>query len=235
MKRSFLPYAITSTLAVAVAAASMALALQPDKPKPTPTVPAKPSVPAKPLQPPKTPDKPAAPSPEDMKKMLEEMTKLTPEHERLKGFVGTWTAEVKNWMNPMATEPSLSKGEMVNTLIHGGKFVHHEYKGEVEGMQFTGSGDWGYDKDLKRYEGTWMDNFDNMIMYSTGTYDAATSTYTSTAEFEMANPVDGQVAKVKQRETVKIEGPDKHVMLMYHQMPGAPETKVMEITYTRKK
>ncbi len=203
-----------------------------DGKKPGAVQPPKP-VPAKPVE--KTPPPPkkedaAQPGQDEMKQMME-FGAPTKQHEAFKAFEGTWAANVKMWEpgNPDATE---SKGTMTNTLIHGGRYVHHEFKGDFMGMAFTGSGDFGYDKATGKYVGTWMDSFGTAIMVLSGTYDEATKTYTSTGEFSMPGP-DGKMMKVTQRETVKIDGPDKHTMLMYHSAAGMPEMKVMEITYTR--
>lgn len=119
---------------------------------------------------------------------------------------------------------------MVNTLIHDGRFVHHEFKGEFMGMAFTGSGTMGYNNATQKYEGTWCDNMSTGIMFSTGTYDEKTKTYTTTGEFDMPG-----MGKVKQRDVVTIIDNNKHTMVMYHQMGAEKEMKVMELTYTRVK
>lgn len=196
----------------------------------------KPAQPAKPA-----PAKPAAPAPkgndaaqpgaDEMMKQMMEFGAPTKAHEAFKAMEGTWKAHVKMW-EPGVAEASESDGTMTNTLIHGGRYVHHEFKGDFMGMAFSGSGDFGFNKATGKYEGTWMDSFGTGIMVLTGSYDEATKTYTCTGEFDMPGP-DGKMMKVKQRETVTIDGPDKHTMLMYHSATGMPEMKVMEITYTR--
>lgn len=197
-------------------------AAQPPKPTPAKPVEKAPPAPRK--------DDAAQPGQDEMKQMME-FGAPTKQHEAFKTMEGTWSAAVKMW-EPGAEKPSESNGTMTNTLIHGGRFVHHEFKGEFMGMAFSGSGDFGYNKATGKYEGTWLDSFGTAIMVLTGTYDEASKTYTSHCDFDMPGP-DGKMMKIHQRETVKIDGPDKHTMTMFHSAAGMPEMKVIEIVYTR--
>ena len=61
-----------------------------------------------------------------------------------------------------------------------------------------------------------------------GTYDAAKKTITMLGEDESFGP------KMKVRDTIRIVSADEQVMEMFRTPPGAPEMKVMEITYKRK-
>lgn len=218
------------TVLALIAVMGLALpAFAQDAKKPVPKV----TAPLKPVEkaPPAKGDNAGQPNSDEMMKVFQAMAAPVKQHEAFKEMVGTWQADVKHWMAP-GTEPGTSTGTMTNTLIHGGRYVHHEFKGEFMGGVFTGSGDFGYNKATEKYEGTWMDSFGTAIMFMSGTYDEKTKTYTSTCEMDMPGP-DGKLAKLKQREVVKIEGPDKHVMEMYQSSGGQPEVKVMEITYTR--
>lgn len=210
------------TVAVISLVAGTAMA-QPEKKAPAGAAPTA-------AQPPKG-DKPAAGGHDEMAQWAE-MAKPVEQHAKMKEMAGTWDAEVKTWMDP-TQDPMVSKGTMVNTLTHGDRFLHHDFKGEFMGQVFTGSGDWGYNKITGKFEGTWMDSMGTAIMFSTGSYDEKTKTYTSTATFDMPGP-DGKPMKVTQKETVEVLSADKHVMKMYHSAAGMPqEMKVLEITYTR--
>src|SRR5262249_44018424 len=116
--------------------------------------------------------------------------------------------------------------------IHGGRYVHREYSGSMAGETFTGSGDFGYNKLTSKYEATWVDSMGTAITYATGTYDAATKTYTMSSEMDMPGP-DGKPMKMKEKEVLKVEGPDKNTMEMYMVGPDGKDQKVMEIVYTR--
>lgn len=222
---------------VAVMGLALPVFAQPDAKKPAqpakPAAPARPAAPATPAEkaPPAKPADAAQPGNDDMMKQMMEFGAPTKAHQGFKVMEGTWSATLKMWEAPN-TEPTEAKGTMTNTLIHGGRYLHHEYKGDFMGMEFSGSGDFGFNKATGKYEGTWLDSFGTGIMVLSGSYDEATKTYTSTGEFDMPGP-DGKMMKVKQRETVRIDGPDKHSMVMYHTAAGTPEMKIMEISYSR--
>lgn len=177
---------------------------------------------------------PAGQPPADpMMEMMMEMAKPGPEHKAMAKMAGTWEAAVKMF-EPGTDKAEESKGVMTNTLIHGGRYIHMDYKGEMWGDAFTGSGLWGYDNATKKYVSTWVDNWSTGIMVMTGTYDPATKTYTSEGDMAMPGP-DGQVMQMKHRQTVKIISDDKHIMEMSGPGPDGKDMKFMEITYTRKK
>ena len=60
------------------------------------------------------------------------------EHGKFEPFVGTFRAQVKLWMGP--GDPMVSTGTMHNTMILGGRFLGHDYKGDPgEGPSPAGS------------------------------------------------------------------------------------------------
>lgn len=166
---------------------------------------------------------------EEMMSAWKEANRTGPQHEQLKMLEGTWSATVKHWM-PGSDTPQESKGTMVNTLVHDGRFLQHDFKGEFNGEKFTGSGHFGFDNGSGKFQCTWVDNMSTGIMFSTGTWDEQNREWTLTSE--MFCPM--MKCTVKQREVIKVLSRDKHVMTMYMAMPDHPETKGMEITYTRK-
>ncbi|MBC7772890.1 MAG: DUF1579 domain-containing protein [Pyrinomonadaceae bacterium] len=181
-----------------------------------------------------TPSQPAGdakkmPSKEELDAAWMKAMELNEHHERFKVMEGNWDCAMKFW-EPGSTEPQTGAGSMTNTLIHGGRYIQHEFKGEFMGMAFTGSGVFGYNNVTQKYEGTWCDNMSTAVMFSTGTYDEATKTYTINGEFEMTG-----MGKIKQRDVTTVTDNNKHTMVMYHQMGTEPEVKVMELTYTRAK
>ncbi len=186
-----------------------------------PTKDAKPAAPAAPAG--------APPDAAAMEAAWMKLMETNEHHERLKAMEGNWDAAMKHWMDPSAP-PMEATGTMHNTLIHGGRFVQHEFKGDFMGQPFTGSGTFGYNNGSQQYEGTWVDNMSTGTMFLTGTYDDKTKTYTCTADMNMGK----EMGTVKMRETVTIIDNDHHTLTMYQTMPGMPqEAKVMEIAYTR--
>jgi len=179
---------------------------------------------------PKGGEHPKAPDQPEMDEMMQQWMALAntnEHHARFEVMAGTWDATIT--MFEPGKEPNVSKGKMINTLVHGGRYLSHDYKGEFMGMPFTGSGYFGYNNATKQYQGVWIDSMSTSFMLNTGTYDEATKTYTT------AGTMDGPGGmKIDQREVIKIISNDEHVMEMYHTMPGTPEMKAMEIKYTRK-
>jgi hypothetical protein len=88
----------------------------------------------------------------------------------------------------------------------------------------------GYDNFKKKYSSIWIDSMSTGIMHMTGTYDAATKTWTAVGED--IDPSSGKTMKA--RDTLKIVSDSEQVMEMYRQPAGGKEFKMIEIQYTRK-
>ena len=178
----------------------------------------------------------AQPSAEEMQKMME-LGKPGENHKLLAGMAGNWTYTVKMWMDPKG-KPQESKGTATRKAImdgrffiaeHSGKFQMPGADGKMKDMNFKGMAIEGYDNVKKKFVVAWIDNMGTMILNSEGTYDAATKTFTYTADCEMMPGM-----RVKIRETIKVVDKDHHTFEWYEDR-GAGEAKTMEINYTRKK
>ena len=141
--------------------------------------------------------------------------------------VGDWKLEVKMWMDPSA-EPMVSESTAHREMIMGGRYLVEEVSGTVMGMPFTGHGMAGYDNVTGKYWNTWVDNMSTGVMISTGSYDAASKTFTYTGE--SSDPMMGKV--VKNKTVIQLVNDDKQVMTMY-MVQGDQEIRSMEITWTR--
>ena len=150
-----------------------------------------------------------------------------PEHEVLKGDVGTWDATVESFM--MGPTPMTSKGTETN-LILGGLWLVTEFKADMMGMPFQGHGVTGYDPGNKKYVGTWVDTMSLGLRLSESTWDAATKTMTGSTE---GPDTSGQIQKMK--AVVIYKDPDTRVFTMSGAGPDGKDVKVMTITYKRKK
>ncbi len=157
---------------------------------------------------------------------MAEMSKPASEHANLAPLVGTWDSVVKMWMGP--GEPMVSGGVMVNELTLGNKWLRHEFDGD---NGFTGSGFMGFNKTIGKYEGFWIDTMSTFMQTEVGDYDEATKTFNMTSE--MLCPMSKE--PMAKRTVLRIDSLDQHVMEMYFKAEGQPESKAMEITYTRKK
>ncbi len=151
------------------------------------------------------------------------------EHKRMEPLIGTWNAKVSMYMDPAA--PAMeSTGTMVNEWIYGGRYLHHHYSGQMEGMSFEGSGLMGYDVAAGKYIGSWIDSMSTTMSVSSGhaSKDGKTFTFVGHA----TDPMTGKHAT--NEEVISIDGPDRHTMAMYEKR-GDKRVKTMEIVYTRAK
>lgn len=151
-----------------------------------------------------------------------------PQHAKLKEAVGNWNAEIKHWEGP--GEPAVSKGKSVVKMVLGGRYMQEDFTCDFDGKTFNGRGIYGYDNAKQKYVSIWFDDMSTGFMTSEGTHDEATKTTTYIGEGQM---MPGMAYKTRMLD--KEISKDKHVFEMYMTMPGQPEVKTMEITYTRDK
>lgn len=159
------------------------------------------------------------------------MPKPGAEHKLLESLTGTWDCKVKFWMGP--GEPELSTGTVVREMILDGRYLHEKIIGKPAGREYHARGVIGYNVNKKKYLTAFVDNFGTGIETTTGTYDAATKTFTYLGKSD-----HGEMGgKVKTRDTLKIVSDSEQVMEMYRtpDKKGGTEMKVMEITLTKKK
>jgi hypothetical protein len=153
-----------------------------------------------------------------------------PEHHRFRPFAGKFRSEVKMWMGP--GEPMVSTGTMINTLELGGLYLQQDYVGDPNDgpfPSFEGKGFWGFNPDLKRYEGFWIDNASSFMQNETGQVDAAGKVWEMHSEMFC-----GQTGQVyKKRSIIRLIDNDHHTMEMFFTGPDGNEMKNMEIMYTR--
>jgi len=182
------------------------------------------------------------PSAEDMQKMMTQMMELAKpgeNHKLLADLAGTWTYNIKMWMNPDPNaKPEEYKGTAVRKPMMDGRYFVMDVTGKMQmpqpngkkkEMTFKGMGIEGYDNVKKKFVSSWIDNMGTGIMTSEGDYDPATKTFTYTGEYEA---IPGMKQKI--REVIKIVDKDHHTFEWYEDR-GGQEAKTMEIAYTRKK
>jgi hypothetical protein len=224
----------TRSLLAAAAMSAMCMApafAQTDATRPTMQPPA-----SKPTgQPPKSP--PGMPSKDQMAEMMEKMATPGPNHALLNGMVGEWNADCKFWMDPTpGAQPTTSKGTSVHTWDMGKRFVKQQFNGSftmdpsAPPMPFSGLGYTGYDNQKQKFVGTWMDSMSTGIMYSEGTYDAGSKTFTFTSQ--CTDPMTNQPSTMTQ--VIKVLDDNTHTFTMSTTGPDGKDMKVGEITYTRK-
>ncbi len=162
--------------------------------------------------------------------MMEKLSQPGEYHEMLKNFVGTWTADVKIWMDPKAP-PVVTKGQATFKLIFDGRFLYGDFLGEFMGMPFKGINIMGYDNAKKEFFSIWLDNSTTGLLSAKGTYDAATKKYHFLAE--TFDPISGQILEM--REEASFASDDEYISVTYAKPKDGEEFKNMEMKYTRVK
>jgi hypothetical protein len=164
-----------------------------------------------------------------MKKWMEFMTPGA-EHELLKYKEGKWKVKFEMWVAP-GTQATVSEGTSEMKLILGGRYLVDSTKGTYNNMPFEGMGIVGYDKLKKKFVSVWIDNMGTGLSPGTGTYDAASKTYTYTT----LTP-DVTTGDYKRGRTVeRIVNENEWVLEMYDTTPDGKEFVTMKGVYTRGK
>lgn len=99
-------------------------------------------------------------------------------------------------------------------------------------MQMTGFGLTGYDNYAKMYVGMWVDNLSTTLATMEGTFDRSGKVLTMYGK--MNEWMTGELGKTVKYVT-SVVSKDKHAFEIHDLSIGEPNTKVIEVTYTRKK
>jgi hypothetical protein len=168
-------------------------------------------------------------SPEELMKKAEEAGKPGPEHKVLEDFAGSWNAEIKMWMEP-GKDPVTSKGTAEVRWIMNERFIQEDFTGDFMGKPFKGLSLTGYDNLKKQYVSMWIDDMHTSLYTSLGDLsdDGKVITFAGKADCAITGEKD-----VEMKQVVRLIDKDKHVFEMHDTRRGE-NSKVMEITYTRK-
>lgn len=167
----------------------------------------------------------------DPQAMMEVWKKLaTPgePHKLFAGLAGSWTTTTKEWMEP-GKPPTESTGTADMKMLLDGRFLYQEYTSQMMGQPFSGVGIDAYDNLRKRYITAWMDTMGTGIFMMEGT--ASADGKTITLKGQHGEPGGGQMTH---RAIWKIVDNNTQTFDMYGAHHGRKETKMLEITYTRK-
>lgn len=180
-------------------------------------------------------DKPAAKAADsDMAEAMKKMAEFaTPGagHKALEPLVGEWVVESKMWMGGQGSPMTESKGSASAKWILDGRYLQEEFQGEMMGMPFRGIGITAYDNFRKQYVNIWMDSLSTSIFKSEGSSDTEGKVFTYVGK--MDEPMTGEKDKPT-KAILRILSADKHVFEM-HDLALGEKSKVLELTYTRKK
>ena len=149
-------------------------------------------------------------------------------HKLFATLAGSWTTTTKEWIEP-GKPPMESTGTAESRMLMEGRFLHQEFHGEMMGQPFTGMSIDAYDNIRKKYITVWVDTRGTgvVIMEGTGSPDGKTITLRG------SHPEPGG-GTMTHRAIWKIIDVNNQLVEMYRAHHGQKETKMMEITYTRK-
>ncbi|MEQ8768479.1 MAG: DUF1579 family protein [Planctomycetota bacterium] len=173
------------------------------------------------------------PSSEEMAKMMlqaEKYTKPGPHHEWLGQLVGSWESETRLFMGNQATPPE--KGTTEISWLMEGRFLKMEGHGSLMGMPMDSFYILGYDNFKQSYVTCAVNSIETALRTSEGDIDPRTGALIAygTIDEYLTGEHDKMVKYV-----YRLPSPDK-LVIEVHDLPiGETGTKVIEMTFNRKK
>jgi hypothetical protein len=168
----------------------------------------------------------------EMMKKWKEIAAPGNPHKKLDMFVGTWDVETRMWMGGPEAPPTTTRGSTTFAWTVGGRYLRQDFRGEMAGMPVEGMGYTGYDNFEKKYVGVWMDNTTTAIFSMEGTMNREGTVLTMYGK--MDEWMTGEVGKMS-KYVFRVLDKDTIVFEIHDLAIGEPNTKVVEMTFTRKK
>ena len=167
----------------------------------------------------------------DPQAMMEVYQKLaTPgePHKQFESLAGSWTTQTKEWMEP-GKPPTEASGSADMKMLLGGRDLQQEFTREMMGQPYTGMRITGYGNLHKKHVSIWLDTMGTapFMMESTGSADGKTITLKG----QHAEPSGGHMTHCA---VWKIVDSNTQTFDMWGTEHGGKDTKVLEITYSRK-
>lgn len=175
---------------------------------------------------------PAMPNMEEAMKKWMEAIKPGESHKLLNAFVGSWETATSIWMQGPGVPPTVTKGSAEVKWALGGRYIQQETKGEMMGQPMNGIGFTGYDNINKKFISFWIDDISTAMFNSEGGFDQAGKVLTTYGK--MDEPMTGEHDK-NVKYVWRIVSADKLIFEVHDLVIGEPNTKVVEVAYTRKK
>jgi len=166
--------------------------------------------------------------PQAMMELYKQLATPGEPHKLFATLAGSWTTTTKEWMEP-GKPPTESTGTAEMKMLLDGRFLYQEYNAQMMGQPFSGVGIDAYDNMRKRYVTVWLDTMSTGVFTMEGT--ASADGKTITLKGQHAEPGGGHMTH---RAIWKIVDDNTQTFDMYGAHHGGKETKMLEITYSRK-
>ncbi len=151
---------------------------------------------------------------------------VTDHHKVLHREEGTWTGEMKMWMQGPDEDPVSMPITETNVLFADGLWIFSEF----DGGPFQGRGQFGYDPVKEKYVGTWIDNMSPHMSIMVGDYSKETDELTL-----YSTTYDSSKKRIQFTKSVSTFSDDTHRQFVMYSRDSKddPWVKIFEITYTK--
>ena len=150
-------------------------------------------------------------------------------HAQLARLVGEWSGTTKTWFEPdVVADESPMTGTMRPAL--GGRFIVHEYTGQLMGKPFEGLAIYGFDLATNKFQSAWADSFhmSTGIMFSEG---EPGDRFSVLGSYDAGGP---DVPRWGWRTEIDVLDDDNIVVTAFNISPEGDEAKATETRYLRK-